>query len=125
VDGAGDHVSVLIVGASAAGLSTLEALRRSPEQFAVLRETDDPKVVSAAVEELLRYLNITHNGRRRAVLEDIEFDGQLIKAGEGLVFPNYIGNRDPEAFADPDRLDLHRDARHHVAFGFGVHQCAA
>jgi cytochrome P450 len=26
-------------------------------------------------------------------------------------------------FSDPDRLDLHRDARRHIAFGFGVHQC--
>jgi cytochrome P450 len=34
-----------------------------------------------------------------------------------------LGNRDPRAFADPDALDLGRDARHHVAFGFGVHQC--
>lgn len=68
-------------------------------------------------------MNITHNGRRRAVLADIEFDGQLIKAGEGLIFPNDLGNRDPEAFPDPDVLDLHRDARHHVAFGFGIHQC--
>jgi cytochrome P450 len=36
---------------------------------------------------------------------------------------NDIGNRDPDAFPDPDRLDIARDARHHVAFGFGVHQC--
>ncbi|MEJ3656627.1 cytochrome P450 [Actinomycetes bacterium KLBMP 9759] len=32
-------------------------------------------------------------------------------------------NRDPEAFPDPDVLDIHRSARNHVAFGFGVHQC--
>jgi cytochrome P450 len=125
-DAAGIGVLLLLAGhettANMIALGTL-ALLEHPDQLAVLRETDDPKVVSAAVEELLRYLNITHNGRRRAVLEDIEFDGQLIKAGEGLVFPNDIGNRDPEAFDNPDRLDLSRDARHHVAFGFGVHQC--
>jgi cytochrome P450 len=33
------------------------------------------------------------------------------------------GNRDEQAFANPGRLDIHRDARRHVAFGFGVHQC--
>lgn len=36
---------------------------------------------------------------------------------------NETGNRDPRVFDDPDRLDITRDARRHVAFGFGVHQC--
>ncbi|EIE99458.1 cytochrome P450 [Saccharomonospora glauca] len=98
-------------------------LLQHPDQLALLRDTDDPAVVDSAVEELLRYLHITHNGRRRVALADIEFAGQVIRAGDGVIFPNDIGNRDPEAFPDPDRLDLRRDARHHVAFGFGVHQC--
>lgn len=46
-----------------------------------------------------------------------------VRAGDGLIMANDIGNRDPDAFPDPDRLDIRRDARHHVAFGFGVHQC--
>ncbi|EHR61883.1 cytochrome P450 [Saccharomonospora cyanea] len=99
------------------------ALLEHPDQLALLRDADDPAVVDSAVEELLRYLHITHNGRRRVALADIEFAGQVIRAGDGVVFPNDIGNRDPEAFPEPDRLDLRRDARHHVAFGFGVHQC--
>ncbi|MEU1180009.1 cytochrome P450 [Streptomyces sp. NPDC005820] len=103
-------------------LGTL-ALLQHPDQLALLRETDDPKLVASAVEELLRYLHITHLGRRRAVLEDIEIGGRVIKAGEGVIMVNEIGNRDPEVFADPDRLDITRDARRHVAFGFGVHQC--
>ncbi|WP_217236234.1 cytochrome P450 [Streptomyces sp. AC555_RSS877] len=103
-------------------LGTL-ALLEHPEQFALLRDTNDPKLVASAVEELLRYLSIVHGGRRRAVLEDIEIAGQVLRAGEGVIMPNDIANRDPEAFADPDRLDLTRDARRHVAFGFGVHQC--
>ncbi len=36
---------------------------------------------------------------------------------------NDIGNRDPEVFDDPDSLDIRRGNRHHMAFGFGVHQC--
>jgi hypothetical protein len=119
-------VLLLIAGhettANMIALSTI-ALLEHPDQLAVLRETDDPKVVASAVEELLRYLTITHGGRRRVAVEDIEVAGQHIPAGTGLIMPNDIGNRDPEAFADPDRLDIHRDARHHVAFGFGVHQC--
>jgi cytochrome P450 len=103
-------------------LGTL-ALLEHPDQLALLRDSDDPKLVAGAVEELLRYLNITHNGRRRVALADIEIGGQVIRAGEGIILANDVGNRDPDAFADPDRLDLRRDARHHVAFGFGVHQC--
>lgn len=103
-------------------LGTL-ALLEHPEQLALLRDTDDPAAIAAAVEELLRYLSIVHSGRRRAVLADIEVAGQLIRAGEGVIMPGEIANRDPEVFADPDRLDLTRDARRHVAFGFGVHQC--
>lgn len=119
-------VLLLIAGhettANMIALGTL-ALLEHPEQLALLRETEDPKVVAGAVEEMLRYLHITHNGRRRVALEDIEVGGQLIQAGDGVIMPNDIGNRDPEVFDDPDRLDLSRDARKHVAFGFGVHQC--
>ncbi|MEW2624656.1 cytochrome P450 [Streptomyces sp. NPDC048106] len=103
-------------------LGTL-ALLRNPGQLALLRGTDDPRTVASAVEELLRYLNITHSGRRRVALEDIEIGGELIRAGDGVILANDIANRDADAFPDPDRLDLTRDARRHVAFGYGVHQC--
>ncbi|MEB8340781.1 cytochrome P450 [Streptomyces endophyticus] len=123
------HMGVLLLGAghettaNMIALGTL-ALLQHPDQLAALRETQDPKAVSAAVEELLRYLNITHSGRRRVALEDIEIDGQVIRAGEGIVFANEVANRDPRAFAgDPDELDITRDSRRHVAFGYGVHQC--
>lgn len=119
-------VLLLIAGhettANMIALGTL-ALLEHPDQLAVLRGTENPGVVASAVEELLRYLHITHNGRRRVALEDIAIGGEVIRAGEGLILANDIGNRDPEAFTDPDRLDIRRDARHHVAFGFGVHQC--
>jgi cytochrome P450 len=103
-------------------LGTLTLLQH-PDQLAVLRDTADDKLVASTVEELLRYLNIVHNGRMRAVREDIEVAGQVIRAGEGVIMPNEIANRDPQVFLDPDRLDITRDARRHVAFGFGVHQC--
>jgi cytochrome P450 len=99
------------------------ALLEHPEQLALLRQTDDPRLVTGAVEELLRYLNITHVGRRRVALEDIEIGGRTIRAGEGVIVANDAANRDESVFADPDRLDVERDARHHVAFGFGPHQC--
>ncbi|MEV7043609.1 cytochrome P450 [Amycolatopsis sp. NPDC051061] len=97
------------------------ALLRHPDQLTALRETDDPKLVAGAVEELLRYLTIVHMGRRRVALDDIEYGGETIRAGEGIVLAGEVGNRDPAVFADPDKLDITRDARRHVAFG--VHQC--
>ncbi|OKK01141.1 cytochrome P450 [Amycolatopsis sp. CB00013] len=119
-------VLMLIAGhettANMIALGTL-ALLEHPDQLTLLRETDDPKLIASAVEELLRYLHITHNGRRRVALEDIEIADEVIRAGEGIILANDIGNRDPDVFPDPDRLDLRRDSRRHVAFGFGVHQC--
>ncbi|MFD4621003.1 cytochrome P450 [Streptomyces sp. NPDC058475] len=103
-------------------LGTL-ALLQHPDQLAQLRESDDPKLIASAVEELLRYLTIVHSGRRRVALEDIEIGGQTIRAGDGVILANDIGDRDPGAFPDPDRLEVDRNPRHHVAFGFGVHQC--
>ncbi|WP_306210158.1 cytochrome P450 [Actinoplanes sp. RD1] len=125
-DAAGMGVLLLLAGhettANMIALGTL-ALLEHPEQLALLRDSGDPKVVAAAVEELLRYLTITHTGRRRVALEDIDIAGVTIRAGEGVILANDIGNRDPQVFPDPDTLDLTRDARRHVAFGFGVHQC--
>ncbi|GAA2686996.1 cytochrome P450 [Actinoplanes palleronii] len=125
-DAAGIGVLLLVAGhettANMIALGTL-ALLEHPDQLALLRDGDDPKLVAGAVEELLRYLNITHTGRRRVALDDIEIAGVTIRAGDGLILANDIGNRDPGTFTDPGTLDLTRDARRHVAFGFGVHQC--
>ncbi|MFJ9818548.1 cytochrome P450 [Streptomyces sp. NPDC101151] len=119
-------VLLLIAGhettANMIALGTL-ALLQHPDQLARVRESDDPKAVASAVEELLRHLNIVHGGRRRVALEDIEIGGVTIRAGDGVVLANDIANRDPAAFPDPDDLNVDRNARHHVAFGFGVHQC--
>jgi cytochrome P450 len=103
-------------------LGTL-ALLQHPDQLAIVRDTNDPAVIARAVEELLRYLSIVHIGHPRAALEDIEVGGHTIHAGDGLLLPAEIANRDPAMFPDPDRLDVTRDAHGHVAFAFGPHQC--
>jgi cytochrome P450 len=99
------------------------ALLEHPDQLAALRDTHDPVLIAGAVEELLRYLTIVHSGRRRIALQDIEIAGETIHAGDGIVLAGDAANRDEERFPDADRLDVHRDARAHVAFGFGVHAC--
>lgn len=98
-------------------------LLQNPDQLAMLQENDDPKFVAGAVEELLRFLTIVHWGRRRIAAEDMEVGGILIKAGDRIVVAAEIANRDPKVFTNPDELDLTRDARRHITFGFGVHQC--
>jgi cytochrome P450 len=119
-------VLLLIAGhettANMIALGTL-ALLEHPDQLAALRDTDDAALIAGAVEELLRYLSIVHSGRRRVALQDIEIDGQTIRAGEGIILAGEAANRDDGAFSDADRLDVHRDARGHLAFGFGVHAC--
>ncbi|MFF6996760.1 cytochrome P450 [Streptomyces sp. NPDC008313] len=82
----------------------------------------EPELMPAAVEELLRFLSIA-DGLLRVATEDIETAGVTIRAGEGVVFSTSVINRDEDAYARPDALDWRRPARHHVAFGFGVHQC--
>lgn len=99
------------------------ALLTRPDELALVRASDDPQLAVRTVEELLRYLSIVHSGQRRVALDDIEIAGEVIRKGEGIIFAGDIANRDPAVFPDPDRLDVHRDARSHVAFGFGVHQC--
>jgi pentalenic acid synthase len=95
-------------------------LLRHPEQLAELRA--DPTLMAAAVEELLRFLSIA-DGLLRVATEDIEVAGKTIRADDGVVFATSVINRDAHTFTEPDALDWHRPARHHVAFGFGIHQC--
>lgn len=112
---AGHETTVNLVG------NGVLALLRDPGQLRLLRGR--PELLPAAVEELLRFDGPITRATQRVALEDMEIAGRRVRAGEGLVLPNEIANRDPEAFPDPDRLDITREARHHVAFGFGVHQC--
>ncbi len=119
-----DAVLLLIAGhettASMTSLGVITLLEH-PDQLADLRAR--PETITTAVEELLRYLSIVDIGPFRVATEDIEIAGTVIKAGEGVIVASSVANRDPEAFPDPDRFDISRPARHHVAFGYGVHQC--
>lgn len=83
----------------------------------------NPDIIPGAVEELLRYQDVGHLGRRRFALEDIEIAGVTIRKGEGILALAMMGDHDPARFENPDVLDVERDARGQIAFGFGVHQC--
>ncbi|MEC3979471.1 cytochrome P450 [Amycolatopsis sp. H20-H5] len=130
-EGTYDHESLvslsfllLIAGhettANMISLGTLNLLQ-NPEQLAAIKA--DPGKTLEAVEELLRFFTIADLAASRVAIEDAEIGGQLIRAGEGVLGLGYAANRDAEAFDNPDEFDIARGARHHVAFGFGAHQC--
>ncbi|WP_405817781.1 cytochrome P450 [Streptomyces sp. NBC_00838] len=131
VTGACDHLDIvtmarlMLVGghettANMIALGVL-ALLEHPEQLAAVR--DEPGLMPKAVEELLRFFSISDSGTARVAVEDIELDGTVIRAGEGIMALNNAANHDESVFPDPDTLDVRRDARGHLAFGFGIHQC--
>lgn len=95
-------------------------LLNHPEQLTELRT--EPALMPAAVEELMRFLSIA-DGMLRVAREDIEIGGVTVRADDGVIFSTSVINRDEAVFAQPDDLDWHRSTRHHLAFGFGIHQC--
>ncbi|MGW0475692.1 cytochrome P450 [Streptomyces coeruleorubidus] len=125
-DVAMDGLMLLIAGhettANMTALSTL-ALLVHPDQAARIRDTDDPAVVANAIEELLRYLTVPQDHVWRVATEDLTLGGQLIRAGEGVTVNLPAGNRDTAFLDRPDALDVDRNSRGHVAFGYGTHQC--
>ena len=101
------------------------ALLEHPDQLARLRE--DPGLVPSAVEEMLRYFSIVQTDPRRVATRDVEIGGCPVRAGEGVMVSLIAANHDPRVFGSdgsgPDELDITRNPRNHVAFGYGVHQC--
>jgi len=102
------------------GAGTLTLLQH-PDQLKEIIEKRS--LVPRAVEEILRYFTITHHNAPRVAIEDVEISGQIIRAGEGVIASVSAANRDPAAFPQPDKFDIHREADHHLAFAYGVHQC--
>ena len=96
------------------------ALLRSPDQLRRLR--DDPALIPSAVEELLRFDSPVQTDFRR-VLEDCEVNGFPVRKRDNVVLLIGAANRDPDAFDDPDRLDVGRDQGPHLSFGRGIHHC--
>ena len=98
----------------------LLALLRFPGEMARLRA--DPTLAPAAVEELLRY-DGPNGAQVRIVREEQEMHGRRLKPGDRVFILLNAANRDPRAYADPDRVALSRAGPPHLAFGFGPHIC--
>jgi cytochrome P450 len=80
-------------------------------------------VMTLAVDEFLRFESSNQLGNRRA-LHDCEVGGVALPAGALVTLCIGAANRDPAQFERPDVLDLGRQDNRHLAFGFGIHQCA-
>ena len=96
------------------------ALLRNPEQLRKLR--DDPSLMPAAIEELLRY-DSPVQWTARIVSEDLELGGRSVKRGDFVLVSIGSANRDAAHFREPDRLDITRADNRHLAFGAGIHFC--
>ena len=83
----------------------------------------EPLKMKTAVEEFLRYESSNQLSNRMSTME-AEIGGIMFPAGTPVTLCIGGANRDPAQFADPDRLDITRWPNRHLAFGFGVHQCA-
>jgi cytochrome P450 len=92
-----------------------------PEQANLVRT--DPSVAETAVEELMRYLSVTHVGPIRVARADVPLAGQTIKAGQTVTICLPVVNRDATRFPAPDRFDVTRQAGQQLGFSHGIHQC--
>ena len=95
-------------------------LLRHPDELERLR--NDLSLIPSAVEELLRYESPSQH-TARICPEDTELGGKKIRKGQAVIAVMGAGNRDPERFPDPDRLDLGRTDNRHLAFGWASHFC--
>jgi cytochrome P450 len=111
---AGHETTVNLIG------NGVLALLRAPDQLNLLRRA--PDLVAGAVDELLRFDSPVQLTQRVAT-EDLDLVGCPVRAGDEIMLVLGAANRDPLVFAEPNRLDVTRDARRHVAFGGGIHHC--
>lgn len=98
----------------------LELLLRFPDERRRLIE--DPALIKSAIEEFLRIESSNQLGNRRAI-EDAEIDGVAIPQGSLITLCIGAANRDPDIFAEPERLDISRSPNRHLAFASGAHAC--
>jgi cytochrome P450 len=112
---AGHETTVGLIGNAV--LNLLE----HPAELARVRK--DPSLLPAAIEEVLRREGPVERTLNRWATTDVELGGQTIRRGELVIAIVNAADRDPERFAEPDRLDVGRTDLRHLAFGRGSHYC--
>jgi cytochrome P450 len=112
--GAGHETTTHLIG------NGLLALHRQPDQWQKLVE--NPALAGNAVEELLRFDSSVQLTSRKA-FEDVTLDGTILRRGESVMCLLGAANRDPEVYADPEKLDITRTGVRPLSFGGGIHHC--
>jgi cytochrome P450 family 142 subfamily A polypeptide 1 len=118
------EVLLLLIGGDETTRHTLSGgtaqLVRHPEQHQ--RLVNDPQLLPAAVEEMLRWTSPVKN-MARTVTADIEFHGTQLEQGEKIILLFESANFDETVFGDPENFRIDRHPNNHLAFGFGTHFC--
>jgi cytochrome P450 len=121
---AASHTSMLVIGGSETFPKTLAngvvRLWQHPEQRAKL--AGDPSLISDAYDEILRY-DMPTQFLCRTLVRDVELHGQILRAGQGVLFLYASANRDEREFDRPDVFDVRRRPRRILSFGAGTHAC--
>ena len=112
--GAGNETTARLIGWIA------KLLSEHPDQRHQIVE--DPKLVPAAIEEILRF-EPPGPSVARYVTKDVEFYGQIVPAGSVMLALVASANRDERRFTDGDSFNIHRDDPPHITFGRGIHSC--
>jgi len=112
--GAGRLATPMLIG------NALMCLESFPDQAAMVRA--DRSLVGPMIEETMRFMS-PGNQSARATNLDVVVDGTKIPKDQFVVLWLGPANRDPRAFADPNRFDLTRDPNPHLGFGYGAYYC--
>jgi cytochrome P450 len=122
---AGHETTTNLIGNA---LITLQEWPEQCEQLkadlkAVSNNQDRERILGLAVDEFLRFESSNQLSNRRAI-QATQVNGVDLPAGALVTLCIGAANRDPAVYENPEQLDLRRTGNKHLAFGFGVHQCA-
>jgi hypothetical protein len=122
---AGHETTTNLIGNALITLQEWPEQREQLQADLKLAATDEAReqVLGLAVDEFLRFESSNQLGNRRA-LQATQVNGVDLPAGALVTLCIGAANRDPAVYENPEQLDLRRTGNKHLAFGFGVHQCA-